>query len=192
MNHTRSARVCLLRFAFVAVLAAVMTFTACSSAASSPTATQTVKCPAPSPPTTSFHFAPSDNVTRDVTIEAPNQNGHPVNITTLPLPNDKPDPKTTQTKGNDFLMWIINPRVCDTVTQEDLVNFEPALTVTVLYRPEDAKNREDGKLSLLAAILKQNQWLYQILPTKQDPEKLTLTATLSTLEPKDSLGMGYP
>lgn len=151
--------------------------------------------------TSVFRFPRGKNVTRDVTISAPDQGGHPVNIQALPLPRGKPSatathanpgPNPGQEKGNDFYIWIINPKVSDAVTGAVLTSFTPALRLTVVYLPEDEK-KSNGRLSLCLCYQRQDKsWKYRIIRTRQDKTKKTLSSTIENLDPNDPVGAGVP
>lgn len=153
-------------------------------------------------PEDSFIYFPEDEheneqakfVTHKTIITVPKQNGHPISIKPMKLPDGHPasaKPNAKHPEDSEFGFWVILPEVCDTVTNTVLTKFENPLTITVILNDTDAP---DGKFSLFVAAEKDNTWNSQILSTTVTAAGNTMiaTATITTTAPSDPVGGGFP
>ncbi len=155
---------------------------------------------------TPYDFHPSTHpVSRRVHVHAPdqqdaNKKAHRIHIHPQPLPAD-PDLNDANVrppvqKGiTRLIRTVIHPKV----TYADDPNFipltfDPPLTLTVYYTPDDLKNLPAGAQLALITYYKEdgsNKWHWQKLPTTVDTTNQTLTAQVATLNPLDPVGVGH-
>jgi hypothetical protein len=158
------------------------------------------------PGSNTFTFAPSDEkggvplVKRRVTILARDQivrgQVRKLVVDALPLPADPSQPPP---KGKDIdrlVTSVIHPRVRYEDSREILSDFDPPLTISITYDKADAEmsGEIEGKprLSIVTFYQEGDVWRWQKLRTEVDAERMTITANLQTLTPKDPVGMGHP
>ncbi len=147
----------------------------------------------PVPSSTTFYFDPK-NVTRRVLIVVPAQERGLLNIDALPL-EPEPTAEIPAAKGFKSVdVAVINPRITLQGSREPVTFFSPPLTITVYYADTDiavAGGVENLKLVTYYRDERTNMWRWQDLGAKLDPERMTLTAELYTLVPKDPVGIGH-
>ncbi len=136
-----------------------------------------------------FVFEP--NVNAGVTIVAPEQDGRPVRVEALPVPQEM-KPVNLERKGmKSLIASVIEPKVTDAKTGEPLTKFDPPLTITVSYANLDlgGANPEDIFLGTFYFDDKSGEWRGEPLLTHRDLEAKTLTADISNLRPSDPVGV---
>ncbi|MGB8646964.1 MAG: hypothetical protein WCF84_17135 [Anaerolineae bacterium] len=138
------------------------------------------------PPT--YHFDP--NVSRKVSVTAPDQKGRPLHVEARPIGPD-PDTRPPEGKGiQELIVTVINPAVTDMGSRTPVTTFDPPLVFTVSYEPSDA-DKAGGAMNLALALYYQEKetWRWQRLATVVDPAQMTLTAEVATLTPLDPMGI---
>ncbi len=155
---------------------------------------------------TPFDFHPGTHpVGRHVHVHAPDQQDrtkktHKLEIQAQPLPAE-PDFNNASVKPpvhkgiTRLIRTVIHPKA----TYADDPNFapltfDPPLTLTVYYTPDDLKNLPAGAQLALITYYKEDQnniWHWEKLPTTVDTTNQTLTAQVATLNPLDPVGVGH-
>ncbi len=105
----------------------------------------------------SYTFDP--NVTRRVTVDAPDQNGRPLRVE-ADLPGEVPDTPPPPGKGiQEIVVPVMTPRVIDITTNEQLNTFDPPLTFVVQYRDVDVgQDRDPSELFLGVYYRAEDGW----------------------------------
>ncbi len=170
--------------------------------------------PEPPPKSTDFDsstytFDPEEDgglvpmVKRKVVVVAPDQTvrgaKHKLRVAAYPLGGDPDTAPPPDKRIEKFILTVINPQVMDDVTGDTVTEFSPPLKFTINFNSDDAaaaRRSADGKpqLSIITFYRADDGWHWERLDTTLNSSppytEGTLTAEVSTLNPKDPVGMG--
>ncbi|MDL1896092.1 hypothetical protein FBQ82_07455 [Anaerolineae bacterium CFX7] len=133
---------------------------------------------------------------RKLRLVVPNQRERRLEVQALPWPSNVPSVLEKKEQPSARVVTrVLNPLIRSSDGSEIIV-FDPPLTLTVFYTKEDAdqaSKSENGVPQLsLFTYYEADGIRWERLKTQVDPSAMTLTATLTTLNPQDPILIGIP